>query len=92
MTLSRRTILKGTAAAAAATSFPWRGALAQAFPSRTFKVVIPTGQGGGADRLARTFTDPWGKMLGQPFEYDFFPGGAGQVGYEVFVNRRDKDG
>jgi tripartite-type tricarboxylate transporter receptor subunit TctC len=92
MTLSRRTILKGTAAAAAATSFPWRGARAQAFPSRTFKVVIPTGQGGGADRLARTFTDPWGKMLGQPFEYDFFPGGAGQVGYEVFVNRRDKDG
>ncbi|MGQ0677921.1 MAG: tripartite tricarboxylate transporter substrate-binding protein, partial [Rhodospirillales bacterium] len=62
-----------------------------AFPERTIKVVIPTAQGGGADRLARSFADIWRKSLGAAFEFDFYPGGAGQVGYELFVNKRDRD-
>jgi hypothetical protein len=56
------------------------------------RVVIPTGQGGGAERLARAFDAFWGPMLKTNFEYSFFPGAAGQVGYEVFVNKREKDG
>jgi len=70
-----------------------RAAHAQpAFPSRNFRVVIPTGQGGGADRLARSFDDGWSKHLnGRQFEYEFFAGAAGQVGYELFVSRRDAD-
>ena len=40
-------------------------------------VVIPTGQGGGAERLARAFDDSWGKILKQQFEYNFFPGAVG---------------
>jgi tripartite-type tricarboxylate transporter receptor subunit TctC len=69
------------------------GAQAQAaFPSRNFRVVIPTGQGGGADRLARSFDDGWTKLLnGRQFEYEFYAGAAGQVGYELFVQRRDPD-
>jgi tripartite-type tricarboxylate transporter receptor subunit TctC len=69
------------------------GAAAQAaFPTRNFRVVIPTGQGGGADRLARSFDDGWSKLLnGRQFEYEFHAGAAGQVGYELFVNRRDPD-
>jgi tripartite-type tricarboxylate transporter receptor subunit TctC len=55
------------------------------------KVVIPTGQGGGADRLARSFSDIWKKYLGANFEYEFFPGAAGQVGYEVYVGRKERD-
>lgn len=94
--ITRRSILKGTAATVAtgALAAPHvRSASAQAtFPSRNMKVVIPTNQGGGADRLARTFDDHWAKMIGKPFEYDFYPGAAGQVGYELFVNRRDRDG
>jgi len=65
---------------------------AQAFPSRNMRVVVPTAQGGGADRLARVFDDFWAPLLKTHFEYNFFPGAAGQVGYEVYLNRREKDG
>ena len=91
--VSRRAFLKGSVVAAGAGALwghPLRDAVA-AFPERTMKVVIPTGQGGGADRLARTFSDIWKKYLGGNFEYEFFPGAAGQVGYEVYVGRKERD-
>jgi tripartite-type tricarboxylate transporter receptor subunit TctC len=65
---------------------------AQGFPSRNLRVVVPTAQGGGADRLARVFDDFWAPLLKTNFEYGFFPGAAGQVGYEVYLNRRERDG
>jgi tripartite-type tricarboxylate transporter receptor subunit TctC len=84
--VSRRALLGASGAALAGP------ALAQpAFPTRNFRVVIPTGQGGGADRLARSFDDGWSKLLGRQFEYEFYPGAAGQVGYEVFAGRREPD-
>jgi tripartite-type tricarboxylate transporter receptor subunit TctC len=90
--LSRRSILGGLAAASAAGTLGVP-ALAQAkFPSRKFNVTIPTRQGGGAELLARAFDASWSKMLGQPFEYEFFPGAAGQVGYTLFVKKRAHDG
>jgi tripartite-type tricarboxylate transporter receptor subunit TctC len=86
---TRRRIL---AAGAAATALgPFR-AQAQAFPSKNMRVVIPTGQGGGADRLARVFDDFWGPLLKASFEYGFFPGAAGQVGYELYLHKRERDG
>jgi hypothetical protein len=45
------------------------------------RVVIPTGQGDGAERLARSY-HVWGKLLKTNFEYNFYPGAAGQVGHE----------
>ena len=45
-----------------------------AYPSRNFRVIIPTGQGGGAEKLARAFDAAWSKLLGQPFEYEFHAG------------------
>ena len=86
---SRRRILAGAGAALALG--PLRAG-AQAFPSKNMRVVIPTAQGGGAERLARAFDAFWGPMLKTNFEYSFFAGAAGQVGYEVFINKRDKDG
>jgi tripartite-type tricarboxylate transporter receptor subunit TctC len=56
------------------------------------RVVIPTGQGGGADRLARVFDDFWGPLLKASFEYGFFAGAAGQVGYELYLHKRERDG
>jgi tripartite-type tricarboxylate transporter receptor subunit TctC len=91
-TFSRRRLLQGAAAASAtalAGGFP-RPALA-AYPDRNLHVVIPTRQGGGAERLARSFSEVWRKTLGQPFEFDFYPGASGQVGYEIFTGKRDKD-
>ena len=71
---------------------PFGDAFAQAYPGRKISVVIPTGQGGGAERLARAFDDAWGPLLKTQFEYSFFPGASGQIGYELFVKRRPKDG
>src|SRR5215218_4315653 len=85
--ISRRRLLAG--AAAAAVVGPVSG---QSFPSRNMRVVVPTGQGGGADRLARVFDDFWGPLLKTNFEYGFFAGAAGQVGYELYLHKREHDG
>lgn len=91
--MPRRAFCGGLAASAGllATS-PFDGAAAQTYPGRKISVVIPTGQGGGAERLARAFDDAWGPLLKTQFEYNFFPGASGQIGYELFVKRRPKDG
>jgi tripartite-type tricarboxylate transporter receptor subunit TctC len=91
-TINRRTFLKGSLAALAAGMVPFRATCAADFPTRNMRVVIPTGQGGSADRLARVFDDFWGPLLKTQFEYNFFPGAGGQVGYEVYLNKREKDG
>lgn len=62
-------------------------ALGQGFPSRNLEIVIPTGVGGGADRDARAFTQVWGRHLDTNFEFGYYPGAAGQVGYEFYMNR-----
>ena len=90
--ISRRALCGGLAAAGLAAPVGRTLAQGQKYPSRPFSVVIPTGQGGGAERLARAFDDAWSKSLGQQFEYTFHPGAAGQIGYELFCKRRPKDG
>jgi tripartite-type tricarboxylate transporter receptor subunit TctC len=83
----------GGLAAVSATGALGGAALGQTkFPNRKMNVVIPTGQGGGAERLARAFDSVWSKLLGQPFEYEFHAGAAGQVGYTLFVQKRPRDG
>jgi len=86
--LSRRRLLAGATAAIALRPLHAR---AQGFPSKNMRVVIPTGQGGGAERLARSFDEVWSKLLKTNFEYSFYAGAAGQVGYETFVHKREKD-
>jgi len=88
--LNRRRLLAGAVAAAAISRVPMVGA--QSYPSRNMRVVIPTRQGGGAERLARAFHEFWGPLLKTNFEYSFYPGAAGQVGYELYLNKREKDG
>jgi tripartite-type tricarboxylate transporter receptor subunit TctC len=88
--ISRRRMLAGAASALALGVLP--RAHAQTFPSKNMRVVVPTGQGGGADRLARVFDDFWAPLLKTQFEYNFFPGAAGQVGYEVYLHKRERDG
>jgi tripartite-type tricarboxylate transporter receptor subunit TctC len=93
--LSRRSLLKGTAAATGATLFTpaiIRGALAQTYPSRTISVVCPTNVGGGVENHARNLAAVWRKYLDQEFEFEFHPGAAGQVGYELYVHRKERDG
>jgi tripartite-type tricarboxylate transporter receptor subunit TctC len=92
--ISRRAFAGGLAAAGALPlmpSFPG-AAFAQTYPSRSMRVLIPTGQGGGAEKLARSFDAAWSKIIGQPFEYEFHAGAGGQVGYTLFVQKRDRNG
>jgi tripartite-type tricarboxylate transporter receptor subunit TctC len=90
--VSRRGFLAGTAAAGGLLASGSRGMAQAAYPQRNFRVIVPTGQGGGAERLARAFDDAWSKDLKQQFEYSFHAGAAGQVGYELFVKRSPHDG
>lgn len=90
---NRRQILAAGAGALAAPAFLGlsQAIAADGFPSKTMQVLIPTGEGGGVDQAARAFNRIWSKYLGANFEYSYFPGASGQVGYEVFVAKREPD-
>jgi tripartite-type tricarboxylate transporter receptor subunit TctC len=97
---SRRGFIQASAGAAGAvtlagTGLPGTGiksAFAADFPARNIDVVIPTREGGGADRLFRAFTSVWKTHLGADFEPGFYPGASGRVGYEVYIGKTDADG
>jgi len=89
---TRRRFLQGAAAAGtAAVAAPFSTAFGAGYPSRNINVIIPTREGGGADRNFRAFTGVWSKVLKTKFEPGFFPGASGRVGYEVFMGKRDAD-
>ena len=52
---------------------------AQAYPERNIEVVVPTAEGGGADRNFRAFTSIWQKYLNTNFEPSYYPGASGRV-------------
>jgi tripartite-type tricarboxylate transporter receptor subunit TctC len=92
--LTRRAVLGGMAGVAglgALQAAGLRTAWAADFPERNLNIVVPTNSGGGADRDVRSFNKVWTKYIKASFTYDFFPGAAGQVGYEVYLGKRDPD-
>ncbi|MEM9781041.1 MAG: tripartite tricarboxylate transporter substrate-binding protein [Pseudomonadota bacterium] len=86
----RQALLSGAAVAGAGLAAPWV-ARAAAYPDRNIEVIIPTREGGGADRNFRAFTKVWGPTIGTEFEPGFFPGASGRVGYEVYMGKREPD-
>ena len=58
---------------------PWTAALAQAFPSRSIKYIVPVAAGGGSDLVGRTVTERWGRALGQNFVVENIGGGGGAI-------------
>jgi tripartite-type tricarboxylate transporter receptor subunit TctC len=87
--ISRRTLLRSGVAATAATLAAPYVARAEEYPSQNIDVVIPTREGGGADRNFRAFTSVWKKYLDTNFEPGFYPGASGRVGYEVFMGKAE---
>ncbi len=59
----------------------------QNFPSDNITITTATGEGGGADRDARNFCAVWAKHINANFEFEFFAGAGGQVGYEHYLQR-----
>lgn len=89
--LDRRGFLKTSAAAGAVALAAPGIARAASYPERNISVIIPTREGGGADRNFRAFTSIWKEKLGTDFEPGFFPGASGRVGYEVYMGKNDPD-
>jgi tripartite-type tricarboxylate transporter receptor subunit TctC len=52
-------------------------AVAQSYPSRPVKIIIPFGPGGPTEFIIRLVADRLTAMLGQPFVIENRPGGAG---------------
>ena len=79
MTIGRRGLLAGGAALLGAP------ALADTFPSKQIRWVIPFAPGGNYDVTSRLVADPMGRDLGQTVLIDNRPGAGGVVGLEAAV-------
>ncbi len=75
MRLNRRSALAGVAAFAAAPK-----ALAQAFPDKPIKIVVPFAAGSATDLAARGLGAKLQEILKQPIIVDDKPGASGQLG------------
>ena len=55
-------------------------AVAQSYPARTVRVIIPLAAGGGGDIFARALADELQKAMGQPVFVENRPGGTQNIG------------
>jgi tripartite-type tricarboxylate transporter receptor subunit TctC len=85
MKLPRRHFLH-LAAGAAALPAVSRFALAQTYPSRPVRIVVPFAAGGSTDIIARLMGQWLSERLGQQFVIENRPGAGSNVGTEVVVN------
>src|SRR5882757_152776 len=83
MTFRRWLALTGACFIFAATA---PACFAQAWPTRTVKVVVPYGVGGVTDTMARVTADRLGKMLNQTFVIENKLGAGGAIGVDYVVH------
>ena len=71
-------ILAGLAASLLATA-----ALAQSYPAKPIRLIVPFAAGGGNDNVARLVGKHLSESVGQPLVIDNRPGAGGALGAEV---------
>jgi tripartite-type tricarboxylate transporter receptor subunit TctC len=78
-------------AASLASLLPWSAALAQTYPSKPIRLVVPFPAGGATDLFARTVSQKLADRLGQPVVVDNKPGAGGTLGSDI-VAKAPADG
>ena len=84
--IGRRTVL-----GAAGASLLGAPALAQSYPNKPLKVIVPYPPGGGTDGLGRITSEFLSQKLGQPIVIQNLGGASGTTGSDA-VRRADPDG
>ena len=74
-----------TASLAVAAAFAASGAIAQAWPSRPVKIIVPTTAGGTTDAVARSVANELSARIGQPVVIDNRPGAGAQIGIDATI-------
>lgn len=90
MNYTRRHTLKLSAAALAASALP-QSAVAQAWPSRTIRAMIPFAAGSSLDIVGRIVLDPLSAQLGQSIVVENRGGAGGSIG-TAQVAKAEPDG
>ena len=75
--LTRRAITVGALALAAT------AVLAQPYPSKPIRAVVPFAAGSATDQIGRAFAEKMSAMLGQPVVVDNKPGASGMLGADI---------
>ncbi len=88
---SIRNAMRPAIAAAVLAALPAGSALAQSFPSKPIRIVVPFPPGGGVDLTARTVGQKMAEIIGQPVVVENRAGAAGTIGAE-FVAKGVPDG
>jgi tripartite-type tricarboxylate transporter receptor subunit TctC len=68
-----------------------QGALAQGWPSKPLKIIVPFTPGSGTDIIARTVSERLSPQLGQPIVIENRPGAGGTIGGAI-VAKSEPDG
>lgn len=76
-TLSRLLLVAGLTVSVAA--------LAQSYPSKPIRAVVPFASGSATDNIARIYAQKLTELLGQPIVLDNRPGANGQIGAEAIA-------
>jgi tripartite-type tricarboxylate transporter receptor subunit TctC len=87
--MHKRLIVQALIAAAALASVP--PAMAQAWPAKPIRIVVPYTPGGSSDIIARAISQPLSEALGQPVIVDNKPGANGNTGTDA-VAKAPADG
>lgn len=73
--IARRSLLL----ASPALLLPVRHAMADDYPSKPVRYIVPVAAGGGSDLVGRTVCERWGRALNQTFVIDNLGGGGGVI-------------